>query len=227
MNYVKLEARLNVLACAQAVYGSYLQLKSEGFSLTNISPRLLPNNQVGFGNSGLKFSDHAFLHTVKGGFACPQLSSFFFDPLRCTRVVFSLLKVKSVCRNYDDLPLSARVLLRAGLEATVVFMNFHERLGDILRDEKKSCLRIGIGQDNWVWDLFHKDVCGWVVKPYQAAQKCTSKLEFTSFSVAHQSALGKLNALLAVGQGKIKISGKIPFIDKFGYFARQANRILY
>ncbi len=221
MNAEKIHRRrLPLWAAARSVFGAACE--SAGKDARFLDPKL-EENFICLGESGLAFSDSAFAKLIGTGFGKPNLHRFLSAPAKGLKTIFLLRRISKIFKQSDSIPSAINPILRAGLEATVAYMNHHPCAQKFWREKSFRSIRIEIRNHESKWMIMKESNEHWSIQPFNEKSYASACLQFFDLQTARKGALGLLDPLVSVGTGEIALSGQIPLLDKFGYFARLAN----
>ena len=211
-------SRLVAWAISRSIWASHCQLyKDNPLSRSYLFPKLRSEDCIHFGTTGLIFKDIALGESARNKIVFPQIIPFMLSPLSALRALMFLLKIARVLRSKELTHKNAEVLIRAGLEATVTFLNFHPKLKSEQENEEKILIAVVVKNQDGFWIVSKTKDLGWFVKYSDSIMASDATLSFSSIQVACESMRGQLDTKVAAGQGKINLYGNIPLLDKFAY----------
>ena len=195
----------------QNIRVQFLEPKLQGASMISLTKE---NNIV--------FSNVNLVRVAGGTFAIPKITCLFKKPIKSLGALLTLIKIRRVYLQKKYTMKQVRILMLAGLEITVCYLNLHSYAKSIMAEESGKI-------DFYVKDMFLGSVsCSannlWQTMARNTQEKPSIIIIFKDLNTAFRGALGKIDPLVDAAEKNVLIKGRIPLIEKFGYISRLAMK---
>ena len=168
------------------------------------------------------FSNLNLVRVAGGTFAIPKIACLLKKPTKSLGALFTLIKIRRVYLKKNHTMEQVRILMLAGLETAVCYLNFHSYSKSLMVGESGKI-------DFYVKEKFLGSVsCStnnfWQTSNRNTREKPSIIVTFKDLSTAYRGALGKIDPLVDAAEKNVLIRGRIPLIEKFGYISRLAMK---
>ena len=186
--------------------------------------KLLPNQLISLGGSGLCFKDKNLIKAVTTGFAFPQMFEFLANPKNGYESIVTLLRIQKILACKVDSPEKLALGLRAGIATTAAFANYDPPSIELLSDFENDVIEFKVEEvRSLLFSLqVRRGICGKLTLQIQL-KGLSAILSFNSPLIATQAISGFFDHLAGVGLGHASVSGNIPLLDKIGYISRTSS----
>ena len=172
--------------------------------------------------NNLVFSNENLVRIAAGKLAIPRISCLLRNPIKSLGAIATLIKIRSVYLQKNHTMEQVRILMLAGLETTVCYLNFHSYSKSIMTDESGKI-------DFYLKDRFLGSVACSTNNLWQTIDRNTHEepsmiVTFKDLITAYRGALGKIDPLVDAAEKNVLIRGRIPLIEKFSYISRIAMK---
>jgi hypothetical protein len=214
--------RLKVWAIARSIYRASCILGFESTPKNSLEPYFYDNSSIAFGqNNPLVFSDITLLEINKTPFIIPRLLCLMRSPYRSFCKINRLIKIGRCMRSSTKDVRKLKLLLGAGLEATVTFMNHDPKCMEIIGSEEG---RVDFYLQDFpapLLSLMKKQDGGWQVRDFNFIDgQPKVKMIFKSVEIGILSCQNLLDHKISSALGEYKILGYAPMMEKIGYCAK-------
>jgi|TARA_A200000113_G_C8840377_1_gene346661 hypothetical protein len=168
------------------------------------------------------FSNLNLVRVAGGTFAIPKIACLLKKPIKSLGALLTLIKIRRVYLKKNHTMEQVRILMLAGLETAVCYLNFHSYSKSLMVGESGKI-------DFYVKEKFLGSVsCStnnfWQTSNRNTREKPSIIVTFKDLSTAYRGALGKIDPLVDAAEKNVLIRGRIPLIEKFGYISRLAMK---
>ena len=172
--------------------------------------------------NNIVFSNVNLVRVAGGTFAIPKILCLFKKPIKSLGALLTLIKIRRVYLQKKYTMEQVRILMLAGLEITVCYLNFHSYSKSIMTDESGKI-------DFYLKDRFLGSVACSTNNLWQTIDRNTHEepsviVTFKDLITAYRGALGKIDPLVDAAEKNVLIKGRIPLIEKFSYISRLAMK---
>jgi hypothetical protein len=218
--------RLLPYATALAIEASSSEFCSRNPTAKHLGVKLLPNQLISLGGSGLCFKDKNLIKAVTTGFAFPQVFKFLANLKNGYESIVTLLRIQKILACKVDSPEKLALGLRAGIATTAAFANYDPPSIELLSDFENDVIEFKVERYDLSFFLYRLEGNLWKVNSSNPIERPSAILSFNSPLIATQAISGFFDHLAGVGLGHASVSGNIPLLDKIGYISRIVNRKL-
>ena len=195
----------------QNIWVQCLQPELQGESWISLTKE---NNMV--------FSNVNLVRVAGGTFAIPKIACLLKKPIKSLGALFTLIKIRGVYLQKKHTMEQVRILMLAGLETAVCYLNFHSYSKSIMVDESGKI-------DFYLKEKFLGSVSSSTSNFWQTSNRNTQEkpsiiVTFKDLNTAYRGALGKIDPLVDAAEKNVLVRGRIPLIEKFGYISRLAMK---
>ena len=211
-------------AAARSIFGASSVMKERDGKSQILEPRLLSSDRIAIGSKGLIFKDNSLLKAIERGFSMPELFPLLSNPSSAVKAITTL---KRMSRFYDPRKGASEnlsVILRAGLETLVVYLNHHPTFHGLFSDFSEELI---------IFNLSGSGPLGWLSRSSEGVFKAGTErlhgtpsvaLTFMNQGIAFEGLLRGIDQLGSTASGEVMIQGRLPLMDKIGYVSRIAQR---
>jgi len=211
-------------AAARSIFGASSVMKEQDGKTQILEPKLLSSDRIAIGSKGLIFKDYSLLEAIERGFSMPQLFPLLMNPSSAIKAITTL---KRMSRFYDPRSGASErlaVILRAGLETLVVYLNHHPTFHGLFSDFSDELI---------TFNLSGSGSLGWLSRSSEGVFQAGTKssigtpsvaLTFMNQDIAFEGLLRGIDQLGSTASGEVMIQGRLPLMDKIGYVSRIAQR---
>lgn len=172
--------------------------------------------------NNMVFSNEDLVRVAGGTFAFPRISCLLKNPVKSLGALLTLIKIRRVYLQKKHSMEQVRILMLAGLETAVCYLNYHSYSRSIMADETGKI-------DFYLKEKFLGSVSCLTNNFWQTSDRNTQEepsiiITFKDLNTAYRGALGKIDPLVDAAEKNVLIRGRIPLIEKFGYISRLAMK---
>lgn len=218
--------RLLPYATALAIEASSSEFCSRNPSAKILGVKLLPNQLISLGGSGLCFKDKNLIKAVTSGFAFPQIFDFLANPKNGYESIVTLLRIQKILTSKGDSAEKLAIGLRAGIATTAAFANYDPPSIELLSDFENVVIQFKVEEYDLSFFLYRLEGELWKVNSLNPIEKTSATFNFNGPLIASKAISGFFDHLAGIGLGHASVSGNIPLLDKIGYISRLAQRKL-
>jgi len=215
--------QLSAWAVARSLETVSIELQKYMPAVQLLSARIITNSTIGltFGNE-IVFTNQNLLHSAKNGFAIPKIIPLCRNPMISFRGIKTLFEIKKLYNGNLDRK-KVNILFRAGLEATSCYLNYHPDAKKLMNNEEGT-IDFYLEETYFLGRISKLKNSQWTCNSANSHEDSSVILNFKDLKSAIRGTRGQINPLADPALGNIKVRGRIPLLDKFGFVARLTSR---
>jgi hypothetical protein len=155
--------RLLPYASALAIEASSSEFCSRNPNAKHLGVKLLPNQLISLGGSGLCFKDKNLIKAVTTGFAFPQIFKFLANLKNGYESIVTLLRIQKILACKVDSPEKLALGLRAAIATTAAFANYDPPSIELLSEFEKDVIEFKLERYDLSFFLYRLEGSLWKV----------------------------------------------------------------